>query len=48
MTNLRNLAEKLELIILQNIDTLVVGSQVVDLLPKDGGPELLADKLHQV
>ena len=30
------------------VNTLMVGPQVVDLLPEDGAPEVLADKLQQV
>ena len=35
-------------LILEYVDALMVGSQIVDLLPEDAGPKVLANKLHQV
>lgn len=44
----RQAREEAERIVLQHIDALVVGAQIVDLLLVDGQPEVGADELHGV
>ena len=42
------LGEELEAVVLQDVDPLVVGPQVVYLLPEHGNPEVLADELQKI
>ena len=44
----RHLGQEPEGLVLENIDALVVGPQIVDLLAENGRPEVFADEFHQV
>ena len=43
-----HLGQEPEGLVLENVDPLVVGPQVVNLLSENGCPEVLADEFHQV
>jgi len=42
------LGQELETVVLEDVHTLMVGSQVVYLLPEDSYPEVFADELEKV
>ena len=43
-----HLGQEPEGLVLENIDALVVGPQIVNLLAENGRPEVFADEFHQV
>jgi len=48
LLSVRHPLEELERLVLENVNSLVVGSEVVNLFAKNAGPKVLADEFHQV
>lgn len=48
LRRIRDLPEEAEWVVLQHVDALVIGSEIVDLLFEHARPEVRAQELHRV